>query len=149
MQSLYNKTAYDEIISRLNQLTPNTGRKWGKMEVAQMMAHCSEAFKIPLANHAYPRMFISYLFGWYAKKLVTNDKPYKEGLPTAPDFVIKDARNFEAEKEKLQNSITTFYTLGPDKTGKYPHPFFGRLSKEQWGKAMYKHIDHHLRQFGV
>ncbi len=149
MQNLFDKTAYAEIMNRMGLLKAESERKWGKMNAAQMMAHCSEAFKIPLTDKKFPRMFISYLFGWLAKKQVTSDKPYKEGLPTAPDFVIKDERNFETEKARLEKCITDFNTLGPDNTCKHPHPFFGSLTKAEWGNAMYKHMDHHLRQFGV
>jgi hypothetical protein len=149
MQSLYDKTAYNEIMDRLTKLSPQAVPAWGKMNVSQMMAHCSEALRVPLSDQKMPRMFMGRLLGWVFKKQLSLDKPYKKSLPTAPAFIIKDDRNFEKERNQLSELITSFFNRGPEKTGKYPHPFFGTLTKEQWGKAMYKHTDHHLQQFGA
>lgn len=149
MENLYQKQTYDSVIDRLNKLTPSSQRLWGKMEVAQMLAHCKEAFKVPLFKKPMKRSPMFYLFGWMVKSKLYNDEQWKQGLPTAPNFIIKDQRNFEEEKAGLQKTIIEFYTLGPQGSGLYPHPFFGKFSSGQWGKAMYKHLDHHLRQFGV
>jgi Protein of unknown function (DUF1569) len=149
VKNLYETTAYNEIITRMNQLTPSNEKLWGKMNVAQMLAHCKEAFKVPLSEKPLKRLLIGYIFGGIAKKQLYSDKPWKQNLPTAPNFKITNERDFNTEKQELQKLIEQFYTLGPDKTGKYLHPFFGRLTKEQWGIGMYKHVDHHLQQFGV
>lgn len=137
------------MLERLDQLTPATGRKWGKMNVSQMLAHCKEAFKVPLSEKPLPKMFPLNLIGPLFKKKLFDNIPWKQGLPTAPNFKIKDERNFEREKEGLLKLINQFYTKGPKGAGLYPHPVFGTLTAEQWGKAMWKHLDHHLRQFGV
>jgi Protein of unknown function (DUF1569) len=149
MKNLFDKSTLEEVINRLNQLTPQSQRQWGKMEVAQMLAHCKEAFKVPLSDKPLPRMFMGYLFGWMLKSKLHNEEPWKKGMPTAPNFLIKDERNFEEEKRQLIELVTKFNTSGPSKVGLYPHPFFGKLTSEQWGKSMYKHLDHHLMQFGV
>ena len=149
MKSLFDKPTYEEIISRLNTLTPQSQRKWGKMEAAQMLAHCKAAFMVPLSEKKLPRMFIGRLLGWAIKKKLYNDEPWKQNLPTAPQFLIKDQREFETEKQQLTELVTAFYTKGPDKVGNFPHPFFGTYTKEQWGQSMYKHLGHHLTQFGV
>jgi hypothetical protein len=94
-------------------------------------------------------MFIGRLLGWLMKSKLYDDKPWSKGLPTSPDFIIKDQRNFETEKQQLIELVTKFYQSGPDKVGNFPHPFFGTFTKEQWGKATYKHLDHHLRQFAA
>ena len=149
MKSLFDKTTCEEIISRLNKLSPQSKRQWGKMDVAQMLAHCKVAFMVPLNEKKLPRAFVGILLGWMFKKKLYNDQPWKQNLPTSPQFIIKDQRNFETEKQTLTALVTEFYTKGPDKVGNHPHPFFGTYTKEQWGKSMYKHIDHHLTQFGV
>jgi Protein of unknown function (DUF1569) len=149
MKNLFEKPTCDEIISRLNTLTPQSQRQWGKMDAAQMLAHCKAAFMVPLSETKLPRMFIGRLLGWAIKKKLYNDEPWKQNLPTAPQFIIKDQRNFETEKQQLTELIKAFYTKGPDKAGNFPHPFFGTYTKEQWGKSMYKHLDHHLTQFGA
>lgn len=149
MKSLFDKPAYEEIVNRLENLNPDSQRQWGKMDVAQMLAHLQQAFKVPLSERPMPRMFLGRLIGVFIKSKLYNDSPWSKGLPTAPEFIIKDTRNFEKEKQQLTELVSRFYKLGPDKVGNFPHPFFGSFSKEQWGKSMYKHLDHHLRQFGV
>jgi hypothetical protein len=149
MKNLFDKNAYTEITSRINALTPQSQRQWGKMDVAQMLAHCKEAFKVPLSDKKMPRMFIGLLIGWVFKKKLHNDEPWKQNLPTAPNFIIKDNREFEKEKQELTDLINQFHNGGADKVGRFPHPMFGTFTTEQWGKSMYKHLDHHLVQFGV
>ncbi len=149
MKSLFDKDTYDEILRRINALSPQSQHLWGKMEVAQMLAHCKEAFKVPLSEHKYPRIFMGLLLGWMMKAKLYNESPWGKNLPTAPNFLIKDTRNFELEKKELTDLITKFNTAGPGNVGKFPHPFFGTLTPEQWGMGMYKHLDHHLQQFGV
>ena len=149
MKNLFDKDSYEEIIRRINTLTPASQRLWGKMEVAQMLAHCKEAFKVPLSDKKIPRMFIGYLLGWMMRSKLYNETPWGKNLPTAPNFLIKDERDFNTEKNGLLELITKFNRLGAGNVGKFPHPFFGKLTQEQWGKSMYKHLDHHLSQFGV
>jgi hypothetical protein len=149
MKSLFDKAAYDEIMNRINSLTPASQRIWGKMEVSQMMAHCKEAFKVPLSDKKYPSILMGTLLGWMMKSKLYNESPWGRNLPTAPNFLIKDQREFDKEKKELTDLINEFYTRGEGNVGKFPHPFFGKLTQEQWGKSMYKHLDHHLTQFGV
>jgi hypothetical protein len=149
MKNLFNKSTLEEVVNRLNQLTPQSQRQWGKMEVAQMLAHCKEAFKVPLMEKSPPRMFIGILLGWMMKPKLYNESPWKQNLPTAPQFIIKDKRNFEVEKNELLPLINKFHNDSPQRIATIVHPMFGKYTGEQWGKAMYKHLDHHLQQFGV
>ena len=149
MKNLFNKDVYDEVIQRMNALTPQTERKWGKMDVSQMLAHCKEAFKVPLSDKKMPRMLIGLILGWMIKSKLYNESPWKQNLPTAPNFIIKDERDFEKEKQGLTELVNKFYHGGVENVGKFPHPMFGSFTSEQWGMSMYKHLDHHLKQFGV
>jgi hypothetical protein len=148
MKNLFDKDVHTEIVQRMSTLNPDSQRKWGKMNVAQMLAHCKEAFKVPLSDKKMPRMFLGLLVGWMIKSKLYNESPWKQNLPTAPNFIIKDERDFEKEKQELTDLINRFYHGGPEKVGLFPHPMFGTFTKEQWGQAMYKHLDHHFRQFG-
>ena len=96
-----------------------------------------------------PRMFMGLMMSWMFKSKLYNDAPWKKNLPTAPNFLIKDQRDFDTEKKELTGLINQFHTAGYGNVGKFPHPFFGTFTQEQWGKSMYKHLDHHLTQFGV
>lgn len=78
-----------------------------------------------------------------------NDKPIPKNMSMIPTLIIADQREFEKEKEILKQKIIMFQRNGPEKCTTHPHPFFGKLTSEQWGKCIYKHLDHHLKQFGV
>ena len=105
MKNLFDKDAYTEIIDRLNRLTPDTQRLWGKMTVAQMLAHSKKAFKVPLSDKKMPRSILGLLVGWMIKSKLYNDEPWKRNLPTAPNFIIKGERDFEKEKKELMDLI--------------------------------------------
>ncbi|MFT3682475.1 MAG: DUF1569 domain-containing protein [Ferruginibacter sp.] len=149
MKSLFDAGTYSEITERLNKLTGTSKRQWGKMEVSQMLAHCKEAFKVPLSEKPLKGSLLLRMVASLFKSKLYNDSPWKQGLPTSPAFIVKDEKNFENEKQALSALVTKFYELGPEKVGNHPHPVFGSFTKQQWGQAMYKHLDHHLRQFGV
>ena len=149
MKNLFDKAPYDEIIERLNKLSPASAPQWGKMNVAQMLAHCKGPLKLPLSTTRTPRIFMGRLFGWLIKSKLYNDSPWKPGLPTANDFIVKDERDFKEEKKELLELINKFHNAGPSGINKFPHPLFGKFTEEQWGKSLYKHLDHHLKQFGT
>ncbi len=149
MKNLLDKSVYLELTKRVQSLQPDSIAHWGKMNVSQMIAHVSEAYKVPLSETAMPRMFIGRLIGWAFKPSLYNDKAWKQNLPTAPNFVIKDERDFNTELLRLLNIVEKFHQAGPEKIGRFPHPMFGSFTTDQWGMAMYKHLDHHLVQFGV
>lgn len=149
MKNLFDQATYEEVKQRMDQLTPSSERRWGKMAVAQMMAHCKEAFRVPLSDTRMPRSIMGILLGWAFKSKLYDETPWKQNLPTAPQFKVKDDRDFNKEKNELTELVDQFYHGGPANTGKFPHPMFGSFTSEQWGMSMYKHLDHHLRQFGV
>ena len=148
MKNLFDQEAYQEIVQRLTQLQPDSARHWGKMNPAQALAHLSKGMKVALSDKPLKRMWIGYILGPLMKHKLYNDEPWKANLPTAPDFVVSDPRDFEAERSKLLQLLEAFHQAGPTKAGQFPHPFFGIMTPEQWGKSIYKHVDHHLRQFG-
>ncbi|CAN5700888.1 hypothetical protein BH11BAC3_BH11BAC3_05590 [soil metagenome] len=149
MENLFDSATYNEVVDRLNKLGDGSTRQWGKMDVGQMMAHCCAAFRVPLTQKKLPRMILGRLISWMIKSKMYNDEPWKQNLPTAPEFIIKDQKDFEMEKGRLKELIDRFYHAGPDGISKYPHPFFGSFTPEQWGQSMYKHLDHHFIQFSA
>lgn len=149
MRNLFDTYTYTETVARINNLSPDVPAQWGKMNVAQMLGHCKEIFSVPLSEKPSPRMLIGRIFGPFIKSKSYNEVPWKKNLPTAPGFIIKDQRDFNKEKNELLHLVNRFYAAGPMGISKYPHPFFGKFTPEQWGKSMYKHMDHHLQQFGV
>ena len=148
VKSLFDKAAYDEIMQRLNNLSVDSPRQWGKMTVAQMLTHCKEAYKVPLTSKKLKRHPLSFI-GWMFRSQLYNDKAYRQNLPTAPNFIVKDERDFEKEKAEMLSIVKAFHEKGAVGIGDKVHPMFGKMTADQWGRSMWKHLDHHLRQFGV
>ena len=138
------------VIERINNLTPTTQPVWGKMTVAQMLAHCNVTYEMAYENiHPKPNAFVKFLLTLLVKKSVVTEKPYKKNNQTAPAFLIKEEKNFDAEKVRLTNYIKKSQELGSTFfEGKESHSF-GKLTATEWNCMFYKHLDHHLSQFGV
>jgi uncharacterized protein DUF1569 len=149
MKSLFEKEAATEILQRIDKLNASSQRQWGKMEVAQMLAHCSAAMEVATGEHPLPRMFIGQILGPIFKSSFYNDKPLTKNGPTDKSFIISDTRDFVKEKSRLKEVVQKFSNGGAEKCTTHPHSFFGKLTPEQWSAGMYKHLDHHLRQFGA
>jgi hypothetical protein len=149
MNNIFEQYYTNEIISRIKQLRPDSQPKWGKMNVAQMKAHCSSFQDIAMGNSFASRSLLGVLIGKFMKPMFYNDKPLPQNMSTIPTIMIVDKREFDIEKEILIQKIIMFQNNGPEKCTKQPHPFFGKLSPEGWGRGIYKHLDHHLKQFGV
>jgi len=149
MKSLYFPECASEIDRRLEKLRPESVAVWGKMNVAQALAHCSAALEVPLGAAPPPRSMIGRLIGWAVKPMFSNEKEFGRNGPTDPSFVVARECDFGAERSRLAGLIERFVAAGPESSAKYLHSFFGRLTGEEWGIGMYKHLDHHLRQFGA
>jgi len=146
MNSIFEEQTYQEVLQRIETLTENSKRHWGKMTVGQMVWHCQFPFKIAIKNKDKGK---GNLFGrLFIKKSMYSDKPFRKGLPTAPNLKAKEDKDLATEKEILKNLVNDFYALKTRKNWN-PHPIFGTLTHEQWGKMQFKHLDHHLKQFGV
>ncbi len=113
-----------------------------------MLAHCSKALEMATGEKNLPRVFIGRILGGLFKKNFSNEKPFNKNGPTDKTFKITGQRNFEIEQQKVKDFIQKFQTGGEGKCTTYPHPFFGKLTPTEWSIGMYKHLDHHLRQFG-
>ncbi len=150
MKSIFTKKVTDEVVGRINNLTTETQPQWGKMNVAQMMAHCSVSYEgVYTDKHPKPNGFTKFILKLLVKKQVVSEKPYPKNGRTAPQFLITDERNFEAEKKRLIDYIVKTQELGEAHfDGKESHSF-GKLTKQEWNNLFYKHLDHHLTQFDV
>ncbi|HMO31833.1 MAG TPA: DUF1569 domain-containing protein [Lacibacter sp.] len=149
VQNLFEAEVYHTILKRIDRLTPQSQRLWGKMTVSQMLKHCQEAFKVPLSSKPLPRHPLGILIGWMMKDSLYNDKPWKKNLPTSRNFIITEEPDFNTAKHELLSMLQAFHDKGQAGIGDKVHPLFGKLTSERWGKSMWKHLDHHLQQFGV
>jgi hypothetical protein len=143
MKNLFEKEAIDEVIGRIDSLQSATQHQWGKM------AHCSAALDMASGKLNPPRILIGRIIGSLVKPLYTNEKPFSRNNPTDKKLVISDTRDFAREQERLKNCVRAFHQGGEEKCTRHPHPFFGALTPAEWSRGMYKHLDHHLRQFGA
>lgn len=150
MKNIFTKEISNEIIARINTLTNESKPIWGKMHVAQMLAHCSVTYETIYTNkHPKPNTFVKFILKNFIKKYVVNETPYKKSSQTAPYFVIADERDFEAEKKKLIDYILKTQELGENAFEGKGSVSFGSMTKNEWNNMLYKHLDHHLSQFGV
>ncbi|UOB16364.1 DUF1569 domain-containing protein [Abyssalbus ytuae] len=147
MRSLFDEDSNKNILDRLNNLNENSTPLWGKMTVGQMLWHCQFPLKIAIENKK-PVKKPNLLAKLFFKKAMYNDKPWRKNLPTAPALKATEPKSFENEFKILKQLISEFRSLKNRKEWN-AHPMFGYFSSEQWGKVQYKHLDHHLRQFGV
>ena len=149
MKTLFSNADLDEILRRLDGLKPGANRQWWKMDVAQMLAHCSAAMEVAAGQAFPPRLFIGRILGPLFKKSFVGEKEFGKNSPTDPSYVVTDQRNFDREKSRLVAVVRQFGEGGEAKCTTHPHPFFGNLTPREWSIAMYKHLDHHLRQYGA
>lgn len=151
MKNIFDNQVAQEFIGRINQLTPEIQPLWGKMSVDQMLAHCNVTYEYVFEEGKYkkPGGFKKFILKAFVKKLVVSEKTYKKNSPTAPDFKITNSKNFENEKLRLIGFLNKCVEKGEKYfDGKESHSF-GILNKDEWNNMFYKHIDHHLSQFGV
>ena len=138
------------MIERINSLKSDTQPQWGKMNVAQMLAHCNVTYEMVYENkHPKPNFLMGFILKAFVKSKVTDEIPYKQSLQTAPAFIIKDSKDFESEKARLINYINKTQQLGEAHFDMKSSLSFGVLSKNEWNNMFYKHLNHHLTQFGV
>lgn len=148
MKSLFNPADNAEMIQRISKLTPGSSPQWGKMQVSHMMAHCNAALQSAFGDVKLKRSILGMLVGPMAKKKLLGPKGFSRNLPTDKHFIIHDHRDFSEEKTKLTALVQRFVEKGTSALSSEPHPFFGNLTTEEWDALMWKHLDHHLAQFG-
>ncbi|GGW33468.1 DUF1569 domain-containing protein [Arenibacter certesii] len=150
MKNIFDPKVTEEIIIRMNTLTPTTVPQWGKMNVAQMLAHCNVPYEMVYTDkHPQPNGLMKLLLKLFVKQIVVNEKQYKKNSRTAPAFIISDERDFEKEKNQLTEYLIKTQKLGADYFHQKESHSFGKLTQTEWNNLFYKHLNHHLEQFGV
>jgi hypothetical protein len=115
-----------------------------------MLAHCCVTYEMVFTDkHPKPNPIMGFILRLFLKPIIVNEKPYKKNSQTAPAFKIKDDKDFEAEKARLLDYLHKVQELGSAHFEGKASLSFGALSAQEWNNLFYKHLDHHLRQFGV
>ena len=150
MNNLFDTKVVDHYVGRINSLKHEQQRQWGKMDVAQMLTHCQKPFCIADGTLVLkPNKIIKFLFGKKAKKNLLAGVPFKRNLPTFPEAVISDKKEFEKERAVLIDTIKTIHKNGPGGVKNLEHPFFGEMTPDTWSLLLSTHLNHHLSQFGA
>lgn len=150
MKSVFVAEDVQELKNRIERLTASSPRLWGKMTVGQMLAHCSVTYEMFLeeGKHPAPNFLLRFILKTFVKSKVVGEEMYKQNSQTAPQFIMTEDKNFEHEKKRLLEYIDATFALGKAHfEGKKSHSF-GVLTAQEWNNMMYKHLDHHLKQFG-
>ncbi|MDI9858304.1 DUF1569 domain-containing protein [Flectobacillus roseus] len=150
LPNIFTSEVSQEIIQRINLLQKDSQPLWGQMSVAQMLAHCCVTYELVYEDkHPKPNFLLKFFLKSFVKNFVVNEVPYKQSLKTAPAFIITEQKDFEYEKNRLINYISQTQQLGEGYFDQKESHSFGKLSKTEWNNMFYKHLDHHLKQFGV
>ena len=149
MPSLHDAADRARIVERVRALTPTHRPRWGRMDVARMLAHCADGLRnatgsLPIAVRRIP-LAQSRFVRW----LMIDVLPMPKGAPTAPELLRTVPPDITAEREALLGLLAQFDAAQIASVRWAPHPLFGVLTPAQWGRLAWKHLDHHLRQFGV
>ncbi|MDO6436776.1 DUF1569 domain-containing protein [Cyclobacterium sp. 1_MG-2023] len=150
LPNIFDKNVTEGLIARINKLKTDSQPEWGKMNAPQMLAHCNVTYEMAYTDkHPKPNFFMKFILKLFVKNIVVGEKPYKRNSQTAPAFLITDTRDFEKERKRLIDYLNQTQALGEKSFDKKESNSFGKLSIEEWNNMFYKHLDHHLTQFGV
>lgn len=146
MKTIFDKTTRDGLITRINTLNESSKAEWGKMNVYQMLKHCTLAEELYLGKSTHKRVLLGRLIGKMAlKNLLKDDKPMGKNAPTSDAFIVKETTGDVGRQKGKWISLLEEYA--GFSAPYFVHWFFGKMTKEQLGYFVYKHTDHHLRQF--
>jgi hypothetical protein len=151
MENLFNQKDFDAIVARLNSISQFSERKWGKMDVNQMVVHLKDQLDIALGNKSAKAQGPFILRTIMGRWLALYALPWRKGKEVTAkemDALLNGAiiTDFESDKDLLLTRLMEFISTN---SGFSPHPFFGNLSNKDWGRLAWKHLNHHLLQFSA
>jgi hypothetical protein len=147
MQTIFQEETNAGIVQRIRQLHPDAKPLWGKMSPWQMLRHCNLSEAMYQGKVVHKRLFIGRLFGKMALSgILKNEAAMQQNAPTHPTFKITGSGDFHEEQNRWMEAVQAYLTQPVEDI---VHPFFGPMTRPQIGWYVYKHSDHHLRQFGV
>jgi hypothetical protein len=149
--SIYDEMTTHELIRRIDSLTAQSVGQWGKMTIAKMLKHCTIPYKAIMEQGEVKKgpWYIRLVAGLFFKQSMVNEVDYPHNLPTAKHFIIQDEPDFSSSRELLKNAIRVSHAKGEAFYEGRRHPWIGKLTAREWSNMLYKHLDHHLRQFGA
>ena len=149
MPTLFDRTANEEILSRVEKLQPTLKPNWGKLKIEEMLAHLNLSFEVNFGRMELKRSLMGIFFRGISRRILLGEKPFPKNLPTDKKTLAKGALDFWEEKQKLETNIRMYAQKGIEILSKNPHNILGKITPDESAYISYKHLDHHLRQFGV
>lgn len=150
LPDIFSQSVTDSLVSRINKLDTNSNPLWGKMDVAQMLAHCNVTYELTYETmHPRPNAFMRFILKTFLKKIVVGEKAFKKNSPTSPVFKKVEEENFVKQKARLLAYLQTTVEKGRVYFEGKENLSFGKLTANEWNNLFYKHLNHHLEQFGV
>jgi hypothetical protein len=147
MRSIFNPQDHREIQDRVQRLTPAKTPQWGQMTPVQMVAHLSDSLRMASGELEVAPKKAPFRYS-PLKEFVLYVLPIPKGIPTAPELVARKPGDWTLEVTDLRDQLNGLVQRGHEALAP-THPVFGAMSGRQWGVLIYRHMDHHLRQFGV
>lgn len=147
--SIFDPVTTGELKARLGKLRLDSPPLWGRMDVAQMLAHCCTPYDQIEGRTGGGSWLLRFMARTCFKGSAVGEEPFRKNVPTPKAFVIADPRDFERERGRLTALIEAVHGRGAAAFEGRAHVTFGVLTAKEWSNLLYKHLDHHLRQFGV
>ena len=147
MKSIWQEEARRELSARVGALAWDRPAAWGKFTAPKMVCHLADSLKmamgdLPVASKRLPIRYPPL------KQLIIYAAPFPKGAPTAPELLAREPREWANDVADVQALLARAGSARTTDT--WPeHPAFGKLSKRAWGVLIYRHMDHHLKQFGA
>ena len=146
MKTMFDETLRNDILTRIGRVTPESRPRWGKMNAEKMLAHIAESMRMAVGEVTVKPKNVPVRF-FPLKQIMLYVAPWPRGLPTSPELLVSNSRSIEANKTELARVLALF--AGRAGAKQWPdHPAFGSMTERAWGVLAYRHLDHHLRQFG-
>ena len=146
MESIWNDADRSALAGRIGKLNPAAKAAWGKMSVGMMIDHLTRAFRMATGELAVKPKRSAMRFRPLAKFIIYY-APWPKGAPTAPELICTDDGDFGPRRAALKKAFDRFMAHPRNQLAE--HPAFGKLNEKDWGRLVWRHIDHHLRQFGA
>ena len=145
--SLWNDEERAGLVSRLDRLTPQNQRHWGEMEISKLLPHLGGALRMALGDIETSHgkgLMATALMRW----LIIHVLPWPKGAQSPPEGFTTVPSSWDEDRGKLLELIERFATASPDQLPGH-NPVFGRIKPDDWDMLQFRHLDHHLTQWGV
>jgi len=151
LPNIFDPAVAAKLKERINKITPDTKPLWGKMNAGQMLAHCNVSYEYVFEPDKFKPTpaLLKFILKLLVKNKVVGETPFGKNSPTGPDFKIVEDKHFEGEKARLMTFIEKTQALGAKHFDGLESHSFGKLTAVEWNNSFFKHLDHHLRQFGA